>query len=189
MITILGLIIMLANKQKNADAQYEFRLILTYGKLMPRPMFYLYNIIIFFLGAFEMCFEMYPHVVMMFYRLYRHQPRLLCLMFRAASISVGVGIFIEQIAIAIFYWHVWHRWSSLLTIIGLTLHFCFMAAQVHGARLYWQMAKKMAKEEAEKTAGDSEKSGSEGVNEVQETNTNDTKDTHEVTEVPRTTSG
>jgi hypothetical protein len=40
MITILGLIIMLANKQKNADAQYEFRLILTYGTLQPRTLSY-----------------------------------------------------------------------------------------------------------------------------------------------------
>jgi hypothetical protein len=160
---------------------------------------------------------MYPHVVMMFYRLHRDRPRLLCLMFRAASISVATGIFIEQIAIGIFYWHVWHRWSLVLTVVGLILHFCFVAAQVHGARLYWQMAKKMAKEAEEKTMGDREKlegegvravqdddihdhekeavektmgdREGEGVRAVQEDNKNGHTDAHGVTEVPRAISG
>ncbi|GLB45756.1 hypothetical protein LshimejAT787_2800010, partial [Lyophyllum shimeji] len=126
-INIMGLIIILSHGQRGFIAETEFKLILIYG-------------------TFEMIFEIFPHLAVILYRLLRDRPAFLYKVFLAAACGIFTGTFLEQIAIGYFYSRVWKRLPASYKAIGLILHVCFMAAQIHGGRVCLQIARKMAKE-------------------------------------------
>lgn len=100
-----------------------------------------------------MIFEVFPHIAMILYRLYRSRARLLFIVFRTASLTIFIGTAGEQVAVGIFYFHIWKHWPLALKVEGIILHFCFMAAQIHGGRLCWQIARKMQSEARDGAAG------------------------------------
>ncbi|GLB44474.1 hypothetical protein LshimejAT787_1701010 [Lyophyllum shimeji] len=136
-INIMGIIIVLSHGQNGFLAETEFKLILIYG-------------------VFEMLFEVFPHVAVILYRLRRDEPAFLRKIFLIASCGIFTGTLLEQVAIGMFYHQIWKRFPTSYKVVGLILHVCFMAAQIHGGRVCLQIAQKMA-EEAKAKAQDPEK--------------------------------
>ncbi|KAF8068721.1 hypothetical protein FPV67DRAFT_1668795 [Lyophyllum atratum] len=126
-INIMGLIIILGHEQRGFLAETEFKLILIYG-------------------TFEMIFEVWPHLAVMLYRILRHRPSFLHKVFLCTACCIFTGTFLEQIAIGVFYHHVWTRLPASYKALGLILHVCFMMAQLHGGRVCLQIARKMSAE-------------------------------------------
>ncbi|KDQ49266.1 hypothetical protein JAAARDRAFT_143668 [Jaapia argillacea MUCL 33604] len=129
-INILGLMVVISHGQEGYLAETEFKLILIYG-------------------TFEMIFEIFPHLAVMFYRIMRNNPSLLHKMFLYTAIGIFTGTFLEQGAIFYFYARVWKNLTVFFKATGPILHCCFMAAQIHGGRVCWQIARKMRQEVVE----------------------------------------
>ncbi|EPQ51167.1 hypothetical protein GLOTRDRAFT_5816, partial [Gloeophyllum trabeum ATCC 11539] len=127
LINILGIVIIVDHGQEGYLPLIEFKLILIYG-------------------TFEMMFEMFPHLAVMLYRIYRHKPRFLCRLFLIVGLGIFTGTLSEQVAIIYFYNRIWKHLPILYKAVGPILHVCFLAAQVHGGRICIQISMKLRKE-------------------------------------------
>lgn len=103
-------------------------------------------------GMFEVLFETFPHFAVLYYRC---QPKT-SLGFHKTSriwfmsgISSLVGTTAEFIVMAIFMWKNWWKWGLGMKIVLPILHFCFMGAQVHGARIGFQLWRSFGKKSSE----------------------------------------
>ncbi|KIJ26074.1 hypothetical protein M422DRAFT_272890 [Sphaerobolus stellatus SS14] len=124
-INIFGIIIIITDHQVGFIAETELKLILIYG-------------------IFEMCFEIFPHLAICLYRIYRDSPCFLRKLFLGTTLLIFTGTFLKQFAVGIFYFHVWKRLPLSYKVSGPIFHVCFMAAQIHGICL--QISSKMRKE-------------------------------------------
>ncbi|TFK46147.1 hypothetical protein OE88DRAFT_1037034 [Heliocybe sulcata] len=127
-INILGIVIIVGHTDQDGYLPLiEFKLILIYG-------------------TFEMMFEMFPHLAVMLYRIYRHRTRFLCRLFLIVGLGIFTGTISEQVAIIYFYHRIWKHLPILYKALGPILHVCFLAAQVHGGRICIQISMKLRKE-------------------------------------------
>lgn len=93
-------------------------------------------------GVFEVVFETFPHFAVIYYRCqaktaegYRKTSRI----WLYSGISSLVGTSLEFIAMGFFMWRNWQYWGIDMRVVIPILHFAFMAAQVHGARVGFQL--------------------------------------------------
>lgn len=124
-------------------------------------------------GVFEVVFETVPHIAVIYYRC---QPKTAAGMRRTSRVwlvsgcSSLVGTTAEVAAMGVFMWRNWRYWEVAMRVLLPILHFAFMAAQVHGARVgfqLWREFKGRAREARLKERGGSEDSGrSEGSSAV-----------------------
>lgn len=93
-------------------------------------------------GVFEVAFETVPHVAVIYYRC---QPKTAEGMRRTSRVwlvsgcSSLVGTTAEVAAMGVFMWKNWVYWDIEMRVPLPILHFAFMAAQVHGARVGFQL--------------------------------------------------
>lgn len=127
-------------------------------------------------GVFEVLFETFPHAAVVYYRC---QPKTAAGLQRTARVwfvsgcSSLVGTTTELIVMAVFMWRNWHLWEVAMRIVLPILHFAFMAAQVHGARVGFQLfiefrKRAVAAREKEKDQDDPEERRSASVATTQE---------------------
>lgn len=93
-------------------------------------------------GVFEVVFETFPHFAVIYYRCQSKDSKGLHKTSRVwlySGISSLVGTTSEFIVMGVFMWKNWHFWDLAMRVILPILHFAFMAAQVHGARIGFQL--------------------------------------------------
>ncbi|KAJ4391140.1 hypothetical protein N0V93_004755 [Gnomoniopsis smithogilvyi] len=93
-------------------------------------------------GVFEILFETFPHFAVVYYRCQSKDSvglRRTSHMWMASGFSSLVGTTAEFIVMAVFMWRNWHLWDLAMRVVLPLLHFAFMAAQVHGARVGFQL--------------------------------------------------
>lgn len=107
----------------DAEAESQFRLLVLYGVL-------------------EVVFETFPHIAVIYYRC---QAKTAVEMKKTSKIwlvsgcSSLVGTSGELVAIALFMWRNWKFWGFAMKVISPILHFAFVAAQIYGARIGFQL--------------------------------------------------
>ena len=90
-------------------------------------------------GVFEVCFETFPHFAVIYYRTHPKNMLGCARIWLAAAIFAGCGTTGEVAAVAVFMWKNWWQWDLAMKIIQPILHFAFMGAQVHGARVAFSL--------------------------------------------------
>lgn len=108
---------------KDEETESQFRLLILYG-------------------VFEVIFETFPHFAVIFYRCQRKDSQGFLKTARVwlySGLSSLVGTTSELITMAVFMWKNWHYWGLAMRVVIPILHFAFMAAQVHGARIGFQL--------------------------------------------------
>ena len=124
-------------QQDNASTESQYKMLILYG-------------------VFEVVFETFPHIAVVYYRC---QPKNSIGLHKTSriwlwsGISSLIGTTTELVAMAVFMWKNWYKWELGMKIVLPILHFAFMAAQVHGARVGFQLHfsyKKRAIEATEK---------------------------------------
>lgn len=99
-------------------------------------------------GLFEILFETFPHYAVVYYRC---QPknaaglRRTSHIWMASGCSSLVGTTSEFVVMGVFMWKNWYKWSLGMQVTLPLLHFAFMAAQVHGARVGFQLYREFRK--------------------------------------------
>ncbi|KIJ37925.1 hypothetical protein M422DRAFT_259543 [Sphaerobolus stellatus SS14] len=97
-------------------------------------------------GIFEMCFEIFPHLAVCLYRIYRDSPCFPRKLFLGTALLIFTGTFLEQFAVRIFYFYIWKHLPLSYKVSGPIFHVCFIAVQIHGGRICLQISSKMRKE-------------------------------------------
>lgn len=109
--------------QDDATTELQFRLLMLYG-------------------VFEVVFETFPHAAVIFYRC---QPataaglRRTARVWLASGCSSLVGTTTELVVLAMFMWRTWGLWALGMRVVLPLSHVAFMAAQVYGARVGFQL--------------------------------------------------
>ncbi|KAI1908589.1 hypothetical protein LOZ53_006876 [Ophidiomyces ophidiicola] len=93
-------------------------------------------------GAFDIVFEMFPHVAIILYRIYPNDHRFLSRVFLFSCITTAVGTTCETIVIMFFLGCLWNKWLLAFKIAAPLLHCAFSAAQIHGSTVFWTMYKR-----------------------------------------------
>ncbi|KAJ4416435.1 hypothetical protein N0V82_006778 [Gnomoniopsis sp. IMI 355080] len=108
----------------NASTASQFRMLILYG-------------------VFEILFETFPHFAVVYYRCQRKDApeglRRTSRVWLVSGYSSLVGTTTEFVAMAVFMWRNWRYWGVGMRVVLPVLHFAFMAAQVHGARVGFQL--------------------------------------------------
>jgi hypothetical protein len=88
---------------------------------------------------FDVIAEFWPHVAIIFYRIYPKDHNLLRIVFFVAALITLVGTIVETIVVMYFWGWAWDRWTLAFRIVTPILHVIFTAAQLWGAKNFYQM--------------------------------------------------
>lgn len=94
-------------------------------------------------GCFEVCFEVVMHLACIAHKKYsKSRPEINWRIWAGAGIWVFIGSISEMICVAVYMRYNWYLWTLSLKILMPVLHFAFMAAQLHGARIAYTLTRK-----------------------------------------------
>jgi len=96
-------------------------------------------------GFFDIVAELWPHVAIVIYRAWPEKHRMLEHIFRVTAILELVGTTVETIVVFSIFASVWKHWTLEFKILSPLLHVLFSCAQVFGAWVFWDMARKQVK--------------------------------------------
>lgn len=86
--------------------------------------------------------EFWPHLAIIIYRLYPGRRGLSYRIFLATVIAEVIGTTFET-AIVFWLWgSLWNQWTTPFKVVTPILYGLFSAAQLFGAWVFWQLAKK-----------------------------------------------
>lgn len=86
--------------------------------------------------------ELWPHLAMILYRLYPGRHSLMYKLFFATTIVEIAGTAFETVIVFWLWGSLWNQWTLPFKIVTPFLHTLFSAAQLFGAWIFWQLAKK-----------------------------------------------
>jgi len=86
--------------------------------------------------------EFWPHLAIIIYRLYPGQHALSYRIFLATAIAEVVGTTFETALVFWLWGSLWSEWTLPFKIVTPLLHALFSAAQLFGAWVFWNLAKK-----------------------------------------------
>ncbi|KAF8573833.1 hypothetical protein K439DRAFT_1624775 [Ramaria rubella] len=92
--------------------------------------------------AFDIIFEILPHVAIILYRTLPNSHLFLRNLFRAACFTTLLGTVAETIVTMYLFGQLWNQWRIAFKIVTPLLHVAFSAAQLHGTRIFFRMWKK-----------------------------------------------
>ncbi|KAF8573387.1 hypothetical protein K439DRAFT_1375534 [Ramaria rubella] len=96
-------------------------------------------------GAFDIIFEILPHVAIILYRILPNSHSFLCNLFRAACFTTLFGTVAETIVTMYLFGQLWNQWKIAFKVATPLLHVAFSAAQLHGTRIFFRMWKKQVR--------------------------------------------
>lgn len=94
------------------------------------------------LGAFDIVAELWPHLAMIFYRLYPDRHTLMHRIFIGTAVAEVAGTVFETILIFWLWGTLWKQWTLPFKVVTPILHTLFCAAQLFGAWVFWRLARK-----------------------------------------------
>lgn len=93
-------------------------------------------------GAFDVVAEFWPHLAIILYRLHPGRHSLSYRLFIGTMIAELVGTTLETIVVFWLWGSLWKQWTMPFKIVTPILHALFSAAQLFGAWVFWQLARK-----------------------------------------------
>ena len=88
-------------------------------------------------GAFDIVFELLPHIAIILYRLRPTRHSFLRTLFLVAAITTFVGTILETITVFTLWGMLWNKWQTPFKVLTPPLHLLFAAAQLHGSRIFY----------------------------------------------------
>ncbi|KAI9831196.1 MAG: hypothetical protein M1826_003861 [Phylliscum demangeonii] len=90
-------------------------------------------------GAFDIVFELLPHVAIILYRLRPGQHIFLRNLFLTSAVTTFVGTVFETITVFVLFGSLWDKWRISFKVVTPILHVVFAATQLHGSRIFWKL--------------------------------------------------
>ena len=97
---------------------------------------------VFRVGAFDIVAELWPHLTMILYRLRSDRHSLMYRLFLGTSVAEITGTTFETLVVFWLWGTLWQQWTLPFKIVTPILHALFSSAQLFGAWIFWQLAKK-----------------------------------------------
>jgi hypothetical protein len=94
------------------------------------------------IGAFDVVAEFWPHLAIILYRLYPGRHSLSYRLFIGTMIAELVGTTLETVVVFWLWGSLWDQWTIPFKVVTPILHALFSAAQLFGAWVFWQLARK-----------------------------------------------
>jgi hypothetical protein len=93
-------------------------------------------------GAFDVLGQLWPHIVMILYRLNPTKHLFLSRAFYATALFEAISPVFETAVVMWLFGSLWDRWTLQMKVITPILHVIFKASQIWGAILFWKLARK-----------------------------------------------
>lgn len=99
-------------------------------------------VLCFVWGAFDIVAELWPHIAMIIYRLHPGRHTLMYRLFLGTSAAEIAGTIFETVIVFWLWGTLWDQWTLPFRILTPILHALFSSAQLVGAWIFWQLARK-----------------------------------------------
>ena len=93
-------------------------------------------------SAFDVICELIPHLTMIVYRLCPARHALMYRLFLGTSIIEVASTIFETVIVFWLWGTLWQQWTLPFKLVTPGLHVLFSGAQLFGAWIFWQLAKK-----------------------------------------------
>ncbi|KAJ5705276.1 hypothetical protein N7536_000965 [Penicillium majusculum] len=90
-------------------------------------------------GAFDIVFELFPHVAIILYRIFPERHQFLSKVFLISCFTTALGTITETVVTMWLFASTWDRWRLAFKIVTPLLHVAFSTAQIHGSLIFWRM--------------------------------------------------